>query len=127
MTLAMNRTVISGTPRTISMKTVQSRRMTGMVERRPSASSDAERQRYGDADERQDQRDHQSAPECGFHIGEDQTTPPSRMKNDTTGKDAKQQDGVQSLIRDFRDQDRDEQRHEQDAAQACGRQRSSIG
>ena len=38
MTLAMNSTVISGTPRTISMKMTQSILTTGIFERRPSAS-----------------------------------------------------------------------------------------
>ncbi len=38
MTLAMNSTVISGTPRTVSMKITHSILMTGIFERRPSAS-----------------------------------------------------------------------------------------
>ena len=35
----MNSTVISGTPRTNSMKTIENNRTAGMDERRPSASS----------------------------------------------------------------------------------------
>ena len=38
ITLAMNSTVISGTPRTNSMNMIDSQRTTGMRERRPSAS-----------------------------------------------------------------------------------------
>ena len=38
ITLAMNSTVISGTPRTNSMNTVDTSRTVGMSERRPSAS-----------------------------------------------------------------------------------------
>ena len=38
MTLAMNSTVISGTPRTNSMKITEAIRTTGICERRPSAS-----------------------------------------------------------------------------------------
>ena len=38
MTLAMNRTVISGTPRTNSMKITENSRTAGICERRPSAS-----------------------------------------------------------------------------------------
>ena len=38
ITLAMNKTVTSGTPRTNSMKTTENRRTAGMRERRPSAS-----------------------------------------------------------------------------------------
>ncbi len=38
ITEAMNSTVISGTPRTNSMKPIESQRTIGMFERRPSAS-----------------------------------------------------------------------------------------
>ncbi len=38
MTLAMNSTVISGTPRTNSMKVAENNRTTGSSERRPNAS-----------------------------------------------------------------------------------------
>ena len=39
ITLAMNSTVISGTPRTNSMKMTENSRTVGISERRPSASS----------------------------------------------------------------------------------------
>ena len=68
MVFAMNSTVISGTPRTNSMKITESKRTIGSRERRPSASSDAERQREHDADGRDEERDEDAAPERGRDV-----------------------------------------------------------
>ena len=62
MVLNMNRMVISGTERNSSMKPVQIIRISGMVERRPSASIDAGGEREGDTDAGDHQGQEQPAP-----------------------------------------------------------------
>jgi hypothetical protein len=54
--------VISGTPRQNSMKAIENIRISGMVERRPSARIDADRHRGDDAGDRDHQRHQQAAP-----------------------------------------------------------------
>ena len=63
MTLAMNSTVISGTPRTTSMKMTETSLTTGIFERRPSASRMPSGSDADDADEGDDQRHQQPAPQ----------------------------------------------------------------
>ena len=70
MTLDMNSTVISGTPRQNSMKTIEANLITGSCERRPSAKQDADRQRGDHADDGNHQGHQQAAPELGLDIGE---------------------------------------------------------
>ena len=62
MTLAMNNTVISGTPRTNSINPIDSIRTNGISERRPSAKNNTERQRDDNADRRHNDRHQQRRP-----------------------------------------------------------------
>ena len=69
---AMNSTVISGTARHSSMKAMQNVLMIGSLDCRPSASRIPIGQRQGNADDRDDQRDHQTAPLLGWHVGHEE-------------------------------------------------------
>src|SRR6516164_9259657 len=66
MTLAMNRTVIKGTPRTNSMKVIEASRTAGMSERQQNA----ERQRGHDSYGCDDDSDENAAPQRGRHVGQ---------------------------------------------------------
>ena len=68
ITEAMNSTVISGTPRTNSMKPTETQRTIGIFERRPSASRMPSGNGAGDADAGDDQRHEQAAPQIGRHV-----------------------------------------------------------
>ena len=65
ITLAMNSTVISGTPRTNSMKTVDTSRTVGIGERRPSASTMPSGSEQHDADRGHHDGDQHAAPQHG--------------------------------------------------------------
>ena len=62
ITLAMNSTVISGTPRTNSMKITENSRTTGMLRAPAERQQDAERQRDHDADRGHHDRHQHAAP-----------------------------------------------------------------
>ena len=60
---AMIRTVISGTPRTNSMKITEAKLHDRQLRAPPEGQENAERQREDDADGRDEQRDEDAAPE----------------------------------------------------------------
>jgi hypothetical protein len=65
------------------MKMMQNILMIGISERRPSASSNAERERHDDTDDRHHQRHQQAAPERRLH----------RLKPKLTGEQNEGEDG----------------------------------
>ena len=70
ITEAMNSTVISGTPRTNSMKPTDTQRTIGMLRAPAQRQQDADWERRGDADAGDDQRHQQAAPQLGRHEGQ---------------------------------------------------------
>jgi hypothetical protein len=69
----------------------------GIFERRPSASRMPKRQRDDDADEGDDQRHHQPAPQRGLDMGAGRTIAAEQQEEGDFREDDEQQDRVQPL------------------------------
>ena len=86
ITEAMNSTVISGTPRTNSMKPTDTQRTIGILRAPAQRQQDAERERAGDADGGDDQRHQQAAPQRRVDMRQARARRPTSRKKASTGK-----------------------------------------